>query len=59
METLAFLEIAESDDNCKSKFCVLCVKQIAFISVIIYNSMYPIHQIIYIKVNQKPYFFSC
>ena len=28
-------------------------------SVIIDNSMYPIHQIIYIKVYQKSNFFSC
>ena len=67
METQAFLEIAESDDCCKKHVLrflrilreiihiIICVKQL----VIIYNSMYPIHQIIHIKVYQKSDFLSC
>ena len=39
-------------------FCGFCVRQFASISVVVYNPMYSIHQIIHIEIDKQSDFLS-
>ena len=59
-----YAELYESRSDAKfasnkfCDFCGFCVKQIASISIVVYNSMYSIHQIIHIEIDKQSDFLS-